>query len=66
MIKYGKIIEYNGSNGKIISNEGIKYILLSQNILYENPQIGDVVSFKEEIFKTPEISEKLATFIKKI
>lgn len=66
MIKYGKIIEYNGSSGEIICSDGFKYILLSQNILYNNPKIGDVVSFKEEIYKTPEIYEKIATFINKV
>lgn len=66
MIKYGKIVEYNGSNGEIICSEGFKYILLKQNLLYEVPEIGDVVSFREEIYKTPEIYEKIATFVKKI
>ena len=66
MIKYGKIIEYNGTNGEILCSEGFKYILLSQNLLYKNPKVGDFVSFKEEIYKTPEISEKIATFINKI
>ncbi len=66
MIKYGKIIEYNGCSGEIVSSEGIKYILLSQELLYEEVKIGDIVSFKEEIYKTPEINEKIATFIKKV
>ena len=66
MKNYGKITEYNGSNGYITSKDGIKYILLSQNILYDNAKIGDYVSFKEEIYKTIEIEEKIATFINKI
>ena len=66
MIKYGRIIKYNGSSGEIICIDGFKYILLEQNILYKEPKIGDIVSFKEEIYKTPEICEKVATFIKKV
>ena len=66
MIKYGKIIEYNGSSGQIICSEGYKYILLEQNVLYNNPKLGDLISFKEEIYKTPEIEERVATFVKKI
>lgn len=66
MIKYGKITEYNGSSGEIVCSQGFKYILLEQNILYNKPKIGDLVSFREEIYKTPEIYEKVATFIKKI
>lgn len=66
MIKYGKIINYNGCSGEIVCSEGIKYILLQQNILYKEPKIGDIVSFKEEKYATPEICEKIATFINKV
>lgn len=66
MIKYGKIIEYNGSSGEIITSEGIRYILLEQNILYNDPKVDDFVSFKEEIYETPEIFERIATFVKKL
>ena len=66
MIKYGKITDYNGCSGEIICSEGVKYILLDQNILYKEPKIGDIVSFKEEIYKTPEICENIATFINKV
>lgn len=66
MINYGKITEYNGSSGLIIDKEGNKYILLSQNILYENAKIDDYVSFIVETYKTVEIEEKVATFVKKV
>ena len=65
-MKYGKIVNYNGSSGYIISEDGIKYILLSQNVLYKDAQVGDYVSFKEERYKTVEIDELIATFVKKI
>ncbi len=66
MMKYGKILDFNGSSGRIIDENGNKYILSYQNILYENAKIGDLVKFKIETFKTPEIEEKIATNIIKI
>lgn len=65
-MKYGKVVDYNGSSGYIVSKEGVKYILLSQNILDEDIKIDDYVSFKEERYKTIEIDELIATFVKKI
>ena len=65
-MKYGKVLEYNGSSGYIISDNGIKYILLSQNIVDEDIKKDDYVSFREEIYKTVEIEEFIATFVKKI
>jgi hypothetical protein len=62
----GKIIDYTGSSGFIIDNNGNKFIVSSNNILYSNPKCGDLVSFKIEIFKTVEIEEKIAVFVKKI
>ena len=62
----GKIIDYTGSSGFIIDNNGNKFIVSSNNILYSNPKNGDLVSFKIEIFKTVEIEEKIAVFVKKI
>ena len=62
----GKIIDYTGSSGFIIDNNGNKFIVSSNNILYSNPKNGDLVSFKIEIFKTIEIEEKIAVFVKKI
>ena len=40
-----------------------KYILSKNNILYSNPQNGDVVTFRVEKFKTIEIEENIATFV---
>lgn len=66
MKNIGKIINYNGSSGLIIDNNGEKYILSKNNILYSNPQNGDVVIFKVEKFKTIEIEENVATFVQKL
>ena len=66
MMKYGKILDFNGSSGRIIDENGNKYILSYQNILYDNAKIGDLVKFKIETFKTPEIEKKIATNIIKI
>ena len=62
----GKIINYNGSNGEVIDKTGKKYILSKNNCIYPNPQNGDLVVFKEEIFETVEVKEILATFVSKI
>ena len=66
MKNIGKIINYNGSSGLIIDNNGEKYILSKNNILYSNPQNGDVVTFKVEKFKTIEIEENVATFTQRL
>ena len=66
MKNIGKIINYVGCSGLIIDNEGKKYILLKDNILYLNPKIGDLVTFKVEKFKTVEIEENIATFVAKV
>ncbi len=65
-MKYGKIVNYNGSSGYIISEDGVKYLLLAQNIINDDVKEGNYVSFKEERYKTVEIDELIATFVKKI
>ena len=65
-MKYGKVIEYNGSSGYIIGDNGEKYLLLTQNIISNDIKTGDYVSFREERYKTVEIDELIATFVKKI
>lgn len=66
MINYGKVMNYNGSSGYIIDKDGNKYILLCQNITSKDIKNGDYVTFKIETYKTVEITELLATFVKKI
>ena len=64
MVKYGKIIDYNGSSGTIIDEFGNKYILNYNNLHYKNAKKNDYVSFKEEIYKTTEIEEKIVVFVR--
>lgn len=66
MKNIGKIINYDGCSGFIIDNDGKKYILSKNNILYSNPQNGDLVTFKIEKFKTVEVEEYIATFVLKV
>ena len=53
----GKIVNYTGGSGLIMDSEGNSYILLENNLLYSVPQIGDIVSFQVEVFKTIEIDD---------
>lgn len=66
MKNIGKIVNYNGSSGFIINDNGKKYILSKNNILYPNPKNGDIVTFKVESFKTIEINETIAIFVQKL
>ena len=65
MIEFGVIKEYDGYCGIIISNNNIEYLLLKKEILYESPNIGDVVSFKSEIINTETEKKYIARFVKK-
>ena len=62
----GKIINFNGTSGEIIDIAGITYILSKNNIIYPNPQNGDIVIFKVEEFNTVEVNERIAIFVSKI
>lgn len=66
MKNIGKIINYTGSSGIILDNNGKKYIVSKNNISYPNPQNGDLVTFKIEEFKTIEVEEKIATFVQRL
>jgi len=62
----GKVIEYNGNTGIIIDKLNNKYLILKNNIKNdEDININEDVIFIPEIFKTIDIEEKIATFIKK-
>ena len=62
----GKVFEYNGNTGIIVDNDNNKYLLLKHNICNnEIININDKVKFIPEVFKTIEIEERVATFIKK-
>lgn len=66
MKNIGKIVNYIGGSGLIIDDNGQKYILSKNNVMYSNPQNGDLVNFKVEKFKTIEIEENIATFVSKV
>lgn len=65
MIKYGKVLDYDGSIGKIIDNTGTIYLFTKKDLTEEILK-DDFVEFKEEMFITPEIEERVARFIKKV
>lgn len=62
----GKVIDYNGSSGTIINEEGNKIIFSQNNVISNDLQEGDYVTYNTEVFKTIEVEEKIATFIKKV
>lgn len=63
----GKVIKYNGNTGMIVDRNNNEYLMLKNNICNgEIIDINDNVMFIPEVFKTIEIEEKVATFIKKI
>ena len=64
MIKHGIIKEYDGYTGIIITIDRGEYILLKKEILYENPKIGDIVSFKYETISTEFETKYIARFVK--
>ena len=66
MDNYGVVTKYDGNNGEIFGIDGIRYVILSQNLLSKDIEVGDKVSFNREVFKTVEVEEFIATFIKKI
>ena len=66
---FGKINSYNGVYGKIIGEDGIKYILLDTNIVddYINDiDINKEVEFEPEFVKADEYGTHIARFVKVI
>lgn len=62
----GKIIKYNGNTGVIVDKDNNEYLILKHNIKNNDSiNVGDPVTFIPEVFKTTDIEEKLAVFIKK-
>ena len=66
MKKYGVIIEYDGYCGTIISIEGIEYVTLKKDFLYENINRGDIVTFISEKISNITETNDIARFIKKV
>ena len=65
-MNYGKIVEFDGNTGSIIDLNGDNYLLLSHELKDKKLNLNDYVIFKAEEFKTPEINENVARFVKKL
>ena len=65
-MNYGKIVEFDGNTGSIIDLNSDNYLLLSHELKDKKLNLNDYVIFKAEEFKTPEINENVARFVKKL
>ena len=63
---YGKVIEYDNYIGRILDENGLKYIFTNDDLKSKNIKIGDYVFFEYDEYKTIEIKEYRAHFIRKI
>lgn len=67
MKKIGKVSEYNGFYGKIVSDDNENYILLKEEIISDGKiNKFDNVVFVNEEFNKDDIHQKVARFVKKI
>ena len=64
-MNYGKIVEFDGNVGNITDINGKKYLLLKHE-LKDDLEKNDYVVFKAEAYKSPEINENIARFVKKL
>ena len=67
MKKIGKVSEYNGFYGKIVSDDNENYILLKEEIIGDG-KINklDSVVFVNDEYNKDDIHQKVARFVKKI
>ena len=65
VLNYGKIVEFDGNVGNITDINGKKYLLLKHE-LKDDLEKNDYVVFKAETYKSPEINENIARFVKKL
>ena len=67
MKTFGKIKEFDGYNGIIQAIDGKEYLLIKDEIADENVlSEGDCVYFEPDIYKTPEMEEYIARFVRKL
>lgn len=67
MKTFGKIKNFNGYNGLIRGIDGKDYILMRKEVYSkDNLQEDDHVYFEIDHKETPEISENIARFVKKL
>ena len=63
----GKVFEYNGYTGYILSNDGKEYLLLKHEIINDNKlQKSDEVVFVAEEYKNSLYKKDIARFIRKL
>ena len=60
----GKVIEYDGFAGKIIDEKGKIFIFTNNDLKDKNITVNSLVRFNPEEYKTEEILEYRARFIK--
>jgi len=65
MRKTGKIKEYDGYSGVIVDADKNTYLLLENDVLDKDLKTGDIVTFEPEVYKTLEIIENVARFVRK-
>ena len=66
MKEVGKVKDYNGYFGTIVSPEGNEYLLIKDEII-DNSKLEeeDLVSYKPEIFEDIEENKNIARFVRK-
>ena len=60
----GKVIEYDGFVGKIKDDKGNIFIFTNNDLKHKNITVNSMVRFNPEVYKTEEILEYRAHFIK--
>lgn len=61
----GKIKEFDGYSGTIIDRDNNSYILIKNELIDKDLKQGDIVTFEPEVFKTVEIEENIARFVRR-
>ena len=67
MKEVGVVIDYNGYNGIIKTENGEQFLLLKEEIV-NNEELKklDYVNFVKEIYNDPEYTQNIARFVRKI
>ena len=61
----GKIVEFDGFSGALIDREKTRHIFSNNDLLTKDLQVGDIVIFESELYKTVEVEIYIARFVKK-
>jgi hypothetical protein len=65
MKQIGKVIEFDGFSGALVSKDGIKHIFSNSDLTSKDLKINDLVTFDSELYKTIEIELYIARYVKK-